>query len=223
LARPIATPNELDDRPARRQVRRCPAPTPHRLPARPAEVPEAVRRRQRHPLLVAGADENLTLATLHRGVEKAHHLRMVANQALCHLNRSLRPSREAARRHRPARARSRLDPASPALHTPRVGAILARFSRPGNQKSVTVTSQGRLTSADHEQLCDGDRESDAKQHEPDLNHAPTSPQTGLRAPRATCTDHMTRCITTPSRRAPQSSRSHNIRPIRQASTLYLGP
>ena len=159
---------------------------------------------------MAGADKDLTLATLHRGVKETHHLWMIADQSLSHLTRSLRRFREEARRHRPARARSRLDPASSALHAPRVGAILARFSQPNNWKSVTVTSQGRLTSTDHEQLCDRYRESDAKQYEPELNHAPTSPQTGLRAPRATWPDITTPGVTTPLRRGLHVSRSHNI-------------
>ena len=68
------------------------------------------------------------------------------------------------------------------LHALRVGVILARFSQPDNRRSITVTLQGGLASADDEQLCDRNRESDDEQHEPELNHAPTSPQTGLRPP-----------------------------------------
>src|SRR5919202_1716179 len=62
-----------------------------------------------------------------------------------------------------------------------VGAILARSSSVDNRLSSTVASQGRLSSADDEQLCDCNQEPDHEQDEPELNHAPTTPHAGLRA------------------------------------------
>ena len=146
------------------------AATPDGLPARPAEIAEAVRRWQRHALLVARPNEDLALAALHGGVEQAHHLGMVADQSLSHLRRSLRRTLEAGRWHTPARERSRLDRASPTSSHHESAPFSRGSRRHGNRLPITVASQGRLTPY-HEQLCDCNREPDAEQHEPELDHA----------------------------------------------------